>query len=170
MRFQLINQENFLGDCEIFRNLWITFVQALSLYAPDVSCQGHGAPQQELAGDGGEPVAGAGPGPVQQVEGEVGHQVQEDAEAEPEAGPEAGQQPPRVHAVWRSLYYPWASSRPVSMLDTVTMLIVCVGRGELECTHDSNLQHWSPRCTVHARLLPNSKDVLHAVRLMEERS
>ena len=111
-----------LRDCEILRNLLITLVSSSTLYAPDVSCQGHGAPQQELAGDGGEPVAGAGPGPVQQVEGEVGHQVQEDAEAEPEAGPEAGQQPPRVHAVWRSLYYPWASSRPVSMLYTVTML------------------------------------------------
>ena len=104
-----------------------------SLYAPDVSCQGHGAPQQELAGDGGEPVAVPGPGPVQQVEGEVGHQVQEDAEAEAEAGPEAGQQPPRVHAVWRSLYYPWASSRPVSMLDTVTRLtlVTLCGQGRV---------------------------------------
>ena len=29
-----------------------------------------------------------------------------------------------LYTVWRSLYYPWASSRPVSMLDTVTMLIL----------------------------------------------
>ena len=39
-----------------------------------------------------------------------------------------------LYTVWRSLYYPWASSRPVSMLDTVTMLIlvtvVCVGSEE----------------------------------------